>query len=74
MFRRQKLVNAGYAEHVLLSHDISVKIHLTAFGGFGYAHLIENILPLLWDLGIEQKTTIAEENPQRLLAWSAPAS
>jgi phosphotriesterase-related protein len=65
------LVDGGYAGSLLVSHDVSVKIHLTEYGGFGYAHFLENIVPLLRDLGAQQHdlTTIIETNPQRLLGW-----
>jgi len=68
------MLDAGYVEQMLLSHDVSVKLHLTEFGGWGYAHLLENLVPLMLDVGItqEQIDTMMQSNPQRLLAWTAP--
>ncbi len=70
----QKMVAAGYAEKMLISHDVSVKVHLTAYGGYGYAHLLENLVPLMLDVGITQGDidTMMQRNPQQLLAWTEP--
>ena len=65
-----KLVQAGYVEQLLLSHDICVKMQLRRYGLCGYAHLLENIAPMLAGLGVpqEQFRTITVDNPARLLA------
>jgi predicted metal-dependent phosphotriesterase family hydrolase len=59
-------------DHLLLSHDICYKIQLQAYGGYGYAHLLRNIVPRLQLLGIgaEQLRRILVENPRRIFAMS----
>jgi phosphotriesterase-related protein len=51
-----------------------VKLHLTAYGGWGYAHLLENLVPLMLDVGIRQGQvdTMMQSNPQQVLAWTEP--
>jgi phosphotriesterase-related protein len=70
----KQMVDAGYTERMLLSHDVSVKLHLTAYGGWGYAHLLENLVPLMLDVGIRQGQvdTMMQSNPQQVLAWTEP--
>jgi len=65
------LIGAGYAERLLLSHDICVKMQLRRYGLCGYAHLLENIVPMLKAMGVSdaQLHTIMVENPARLLAY-----
>ena len=67
----QEQIRRGNLEHILLSHDVAFKICLTRWGGFGYAHILENIVPRLRQKGIsqEQIDTILIENPRRFLAW-----
>ena len=64
-----KLVDEGYLEQILLSHDVCSKLHLTAFGGFGYAHILRNIVPRLKKAGISHKEieTMLIDNPRRVL-------
>ena len=67
----QKLIAAGYLDRVLLSHDIFAKMLLTAYGGFGYAHLLETVRPIFRQAGLTEAhiNTMMIENPQRVLAW-----
>ena len=68
------LVDAGYADRLLFSHDVCLKIQRTAYGGFGYAHLPENVLPMLRGRGVADATLeqITVENPARLLTFDPP--
>lgn len=70
----KRLIDAGCLERLLLSHDIAMKIQLTRFGGWGYAHLLKNVSPMLSRSGIsdEQINTLIVENPRRVLTWSSP--
>ncbi len=70
----KRLIDEGYLERLLLSHDISTKIQLTRFGGWGYAHLVEHVVPMLRrsHLSEEQITTLMVDNPRRVLTWGAP--
>ena len=64
----------GLGERLLVSHDISMKIQLTAYGGFGYAHLARNLPPFFARCGVDVATLrgIMVDNPARWLAWEAP--
>jgi phosphotriesterase-related protein len=67
----QEQIRRGHLQNILLSHDVAFKICLTRWGGFGYAHILENIVPRMRQKGIsqEQIDTILIENPKRFLAW-----
>ncbi|XP_053606660.1 phosphotriesterase-related protein isoform X2 [Plodia interpunctella] len=39
------LVREGRSDRVLMSHDIHTKHRLAAFGGHGYSHIINNVVP-----------------------------
>ena len=47
------LVDAGFADRVLLSQDVFLKMMLTKFGGFGYAHILRHFVPRLKRHGVE---------------------
>jgi phosphotriesterase-related protein len=69
------LVADGYLDHLLFSHDVCMKIQRTAYGGFGYSHLLENVRPMLEHHGLsrEEFETITETNPRRMLTFERPA-
>jgi phosphotriesterase-related protein len=64
-------IKRGNIEHILVSHDTCMKIKLTRWGGHGYAHILENIVPRLLQKGLsrEQIDMLLIENPKRFLAW-----
>ena len=63
------LVRDGYAERLLLSHDVWLKMLLTAYGGYGYDHLLVNVVPMLHRAGVTEAHlhTMMVENPARVL-------
>jgi phosphotriesterase-related protein len=67
----KQLIGEGYVEHILLSHDTFLKVLLTSYGGFGYAHILRNIIPVMLRQGISEKQvhTMIIDNPGRLLAF-----
>lgn len=68
-------VNDGYLDHILLSNDVGTKERLIAYGGFGYGHVLRDIMPIMRIKGLsdEQIDTLLIENPKRILP-SAPAN
>ncbi|MCL4385731.1 MAG: hypothetical protein M1326_05395 [Cyanobacteria bacterium] len=56
---------------ILFSYDACFKISFKKWGGFGYTHIIENIIPRLKQAGIsdEQINQIIIENPKNLLSF-----
>jgi phosphotriesterase-related protein len=71
-----ELVEDGFEENLLLSQDVFLKSHRQKHGGFGYAHILDNIVPILEDRGIADETiyTLLVENPKRLLTFTKPNS
>jgi phosphotriesterase-related protein len=63
------LVERGHLERLLVSHDVCTKMQLSAYGGWGYAHLSRHIEPRLKVAGLSsaQIHTIRVDNPRRLL-------
>jgi phosphotriesterase-related protein len=67
-----ELVKLGYASNVLISHDVCYKIMLKRFGGYGYDHLLKDVVPMFRRAGVsdDQIRTIMVENSARLLPFS----
>lgn len=65
----RELIEEGYLSQCLLSQDIGVKLRLTAYGGWGYAHLLKHVVPVLHHVGIgpDQVATMLVDNPRALL-------
>ncbi|MDA1188973.1 MAG: phosphotriesterase-related protein [Chloroflexi bacterium] len=65
------LFEHGHGSQVLISHDVCWKSHLTRYGGKGYAHILENIVPRLHKRSLTRKDTdaILIHNPARALAF-----
>jgi phosphotriesterase-related protein len=65
------LIDEGYLERILLSHDTFLKVLLISYGGFGYSHILRNIVPAMLRQGITraQVDTMLIKNPARLLAF-----
>ena len=73
------LVESGHAERIVLGQDVGVRTRLRRWGGWGYAHLLEHVVPLLAELGVAERAvrTMLVDNPARLLAcraMNAPAT
>ncbi|XP_072947445.1 phosphotriesterase-related protein isoform X2 [Epargyreus clarus] len=68
----RQLVNEGKTDRVLMSHDIHTKHRLIAYGGHGYSHIINNILPRMKSKGFSQKIIdrITIENPAEWLSMN----
>jgi phosphotriesterase-related protein len=66
------LIQRGYLAHILISQDTFLKELLVSYGGFGYAHILQNIRPVMQAKGIsvDQIRAIMVDNPRRLLQHS----
>ena len=64
------LIDEGYTERLVLGQDVGVRTRLRRWGGWGYAHLLEHVVPLLGELGVDDLAirTMLVSNPARLLA------
>lgn len=69
-----ELVADGYENRLLFSHDVCMKIQRRQYGGFGYGHLLENVVPTLRNRGISRETleTILVDNPGDVLQFDEP--
>ena len=65
------LVGEGMVEHIVLAHDVCSKHRLARYGGHGFDHILENIVPRMRLQGIteEQVHTMLVENPKRVLTF-----
>ncbi len=64
-------IERGNINRLLISQDICLKILHTKWGGFGYSHIQNHIIPRMKEAGItdEQIYKITIENPRELLAF-----
>jgi phosphotriesterase-related protein len=69
-----ELIENGYGDSLLLSHDVFRKSHLRKYGGYGYAHVIEDIIPILKEYGVSKSDLdeLVIDNPRRLLTFAEP--
>jgi phosphotriesterase-related protein len=65
----RRLFDAGFADGVVVSHDICTRSRLQTYGGHGYSHLIRNVPQLMRDRGFSDGdvATLLVDNPKRLL-------
>src|SRR5215813_12305172 len=66
------LVAAGHGSRILLSHDIAYKTSLVKYGGYGYHHLLVNVVPRLRAKGVDDAglRRLLVENPARAFAFA----
>jgi len=66
------LISEGLVEQVLIAHDVYAKHRLTRYGGHGYAHILEYIVPRMKLRGITEAQihTMMVENPKRVLTFA----
>jgi len=66
-------IDAGFADKVLVAHDICTKAQLARNGG-GYTYIVMMIVPALRAKGISDDTIrqILIDNPRRALTFVAP--
>ncbi|MBE7036804.1 MAG: hypothetical protein E7403_05885 [Ruminococcaceae bacterium] len=65
----KKMIDKGYLNQILLSCDVCLKNLLHTYGGWGYDHVLTNIVPMMEDEGItdSQIKTLLIENPAQWL-------
>jgi phosphotriesterase-related protein len=64
-----QLVRQGYQRQILVANDISLKCKLRQYGGQGYGHILEHVLPMMVREGIDAGTarSLVTDNPACLL-------
>lgn len=65
------LIDAGFINQVLISQDTWNKIQLCKYGGWGYDHILRNVVPVMLAKGMTEKQihTIMVDNPQRTFTF-----
>ncbi|GGD83858.1 phosphotriesterase family protein [Paenibacillus nasutitermitis] len=65
----KQLIDWGFLSKILISNDVCLKTCLHNYGGWGYDHVITNIVPMMEDAGItsEQIRTLMCSNPAEFL-------
>ena len=62
----------GCGGRIVIAHDICTKHRLVKYGGHGYGHILENILPRMRQRGFaeDQIQAIVVDNPARILSFA----
>jgi len=65
----RNLISSGYLSNILISCDVCLKTLLHRYGGWGYDHILTNIIPMMREEGITEKQVdiLLRENPRRFL-------
>ena len=66
------LIAAGHRDQILMSHDIAYKTSLVKYGGYGYHHLLVNVVPRLRAKGVDDAglRRLVVDNPARAFAFA----
>jgi phosphotriesterase-related protein len=66
------LIARGHRDQILMSHDIAYKTSLTKYGGYGYHHLLVNVVPRLRRKGVDDAglRRLLVENPARAFVFA----
>ena len=64
-----RLIERGYTRQIMLGSDVCLKCRLHAYGGWGYDHLLTNVVPAMNRHGIthEHLNTLMVTNPKGYL-------
>jgi phosphotriesterase-related protein len=66
-----RLLERGYVRQIMLGCDVCLKCRLHEYGGWGYDHLLTNVVPAMVRLGIgpAELDTMLRDNPREYLAF-----
>lgn len=64
-----RLIDQGHVGQIMLASDVCLKCRLHAYGGWGYDHLLTNVLPTMKRFGVTDTylNTMLVQNPRRYL-------
>jgi phosphotriesterase-related protein len=67
-----RLVEQGFGDQILISHDIFTKSQLIRYGGFGYGHILRDFQYRLLEVGLSEGEVrkLLVDNPRRMLTPS----
>jgi phosphotriesterase-related protein len=68
------LVSEGHGGQIVVAHDTAAKSHLVRYGGPGYGHVLQNIVPRMRARGFREADiqAILVDTPRRVLAFAPP--
>ena len=68
----ERLIDKGHAAQVVIAHDVCFKNRLVRYGGHGYSHIMENIVPRMRARGIPEGDidSIVVANPADVLTFA----
>ena len=68
------LIAEGHGSQIVVAHDIDYKMFLVRYGGHGYAHILENIVPRMRTRGFREEDiqAILVDTPRRVLTFAEP--
>ena len=71
IYELRDLAEAGYLDRLLVSQDICGKARRTCYGGPGYAHILQYVVPMMLERGMSQRQidTLLIDNPRRLFSF-----
>ncbi|CAN8026103.1 unnamed protein product [Ixodes persulcatus] len=67
----KSLVDQGFEDRIVVSHDIHTKHRLMKYGGHGYSHILLNIIPKMLQRGFSEEVVhkITQLNPRTWLTF-----
>jgi phosphotriesterase-related protein len=67
----KEMIDHGYLDRLLISHDVFHKTDLGRFGGFGYNHIQSTVIPLMRLNGTTENEirSLLVDNPKRFLQF-----
>ena len=68
----KRLIAEGHTDQIVVAQDIFAKHRLASYGGHGYHHVVENIVPRMRKRGIAESDidSIYVKNPARVLPFA----
>ena len=65
IYKLKELCQKGYAKQIIMANDVCLKVNLHKYGGWGYDHILRNIIPMMRDEGISEQdiVQITQINP-----------
>ena len=64
-------ISEGFGDKILVAHDVCTKMQYTKYGGKGYAHILENIVPRMRKRGFTEESiqSILVGNPKNAVTF-----
>lgn len=68
--RMREIAELGFADRLLVSHDVAYRTDLRAYGGPGYAHLLTSVVPMMRaaSMPVELVERVLIANPAAMLS------